>query len=140
MRLHRFSRRSSVVLLPFGVLALSGISGTLGGLCGPFTDVTDPVFCPFIVEIFTLGITTGTTPATYDPSANVTRIQMAAFLSRSVDRSLQRSGRRAALGQFWNTRAAGVTLTTVGVNPVFLRSDGLDVWVSNNFDQTIMRL
>jgi len=46
--------------------------------------LTDPGFCPFVLEIFYLGITTGTTPTTYDPSSTVTRLQMAAFLSRTV--------------------------------------------------------
>ena len=50
-----------------------------------------------VLEIFSLGITTGTTATTYSPSENVTRLQMAAFLSRSVDGTLQRGSRRAAL-------------------------------------------
>src|SRR5262249_55200124 len=140
MRNHGSFRRFSVLLLLFSVLALSGISTSLPGVCGPFTDVADPAFCPFILQVFTTVIPTGTTTTTYDPSASVTRIQMAAFLSRTVDRTLQRGSRRAALGQFWSTRATGLTLTTVGAIPTFLRSDGLDVWVSNNGDETVMRL
>src|SRR5262245_55136273 len=83
------------------VAFLSGAAGALLGACGPFTDFTDAGFCPFVLEIFTLGITTGTTATTYDPAGNVTRLQMAAFLSRSVDGVLRRGSRRASLGQFW---------------------------------------
>src|SRR6185295_10808243 len=87
-------------VLPFviGILALlAGASGGLFGVCGPFTDVSDAAFCPFVLEIFTLGITTGTSPTTYDPGSPVTRLQMAAFLSRSVDSVLQRGHRRVLL-------------------------------------------
>jgi hypothetical protein len=34
-----------------------------------------------VLEVFYLGITTGTSPTTYDPASNVSRLQMAAFLS-----------------------------------------------------------
>ncbi|HKF44695.1 MAG TPA: S-layer homology domain-containing protein, partial [Thermoanaerobaculia bacterium] len=50
----------------------TGSAGVLPGDCGPFTDVAADAFCPFVVELFTLGITTGTTPTTYGPSSNVT--------------------------------------------------------------------
>src|SRR5215813_4819626 len=87
---------------------LAGSAGALIGACGPFTDVAADVFCPFVLEIFYLGITTGTTATTYDPTSPVSRLQMAAFLSRTVDRTLQRAGRRAALGQFWTPQNASV--------------------------------
>src|SRR6476660_3003681 len=90
--------RTAVILMVLA--ALSGAAGGLLGVCGPFTDVTDATFCPFVLEIFTLGITTGTTPTTYDPAGSVTRLQMAAFLSRSVDGLLRRGSRRAALQRF----------------------------------------
>src|SRR5215468_2796505 len=96
-----------VLLLPALLAAvLAGASRELIGLCGPFTDVAEDAFCPFVLEIFYLGITTGTTATTYDPAGNVTRLQMAAFLSRTVDGVLKRGSRRAALGQFWNTQTA----------------------------------
>src|SRR5207342_3929657 len=95
------------------------------GVCGPFTDISDAGFCAFVLEIFTLGITTGTTPTTYDPTSNVNRLQMAAFLSRTVDGALKRGSRRAALGQFWTTQDATVLgLTTVGSAPQMVQSDG----------------
>ena len=119
---------------------LAGSGSALLGVCGPFGDVAADAFCPFVLEVFYVGITTGTTPTTYDPAANVSRLQMAAFLSRTVDRTLQRASRRAALGQSWSTKATGVMLTTVGQNPVYVRSDGFDVWVCNNGDSTVTRV
>jgi hypothetical protein len=111
------------------------------GLCGPFTDVSDVTFCPFVLEIFYLGITTGTSPTTYDPAATVNRLQMAAFLSRSVDRTLQRGGRRAALKQFWTPQNNfSIGLTTVGTEPSLVESDGADLWVANNTAGTVSRV
>jgi hypothetical protein len=118
-----------------------GASGALFGVCGPFSDVAGDVFCPFVLEIFYLGITTGTTPTTYDPTANVNRLQMAAFLSRSVDGVLKRGGRRAAMDQFWTTGAtASLGLTTVGSAPQMIKCDGPDVWVANNNSGTVSRV
>src|SRR5215813_566546 len=98
--------------------AAGGGSGALLGTCGPFTDTAADAFCPFVLEVFYLGITTGTTPATYDPSGNVSRLQMAAFLSRSVDGVLKRGGRRAAMNQYWSTQNASVLgMTGVGGVP-----------------------
>ncbi len=117
--------------LPCAAAALLlGAAGAILGICGPFTDVTDAAFCPFILEIFTLGITTGTTPTTYDPSGNVTRIQMAAFLSRTVDTTLKRASRRAAMNRFWTPKNEFVlTLTTVGSFPRNVQFDGADLWI-----------
>ena len=135
--------RSKCVLPAFAaVLAiLSGAAGALLGDCGPFTDLTDPGFCPFVLEIFVMGITTGTTPTTYSPGDNVTRLQMAAFLSRSVDRTLQRGSRRAALKRFWspqNEKSLG--LTTLGNGVQFVESDGTDVWVDNTLTGVVSRV
>jgi hypothetical protein len=120
---------------------LGGAAEALLGVCGPFADVSDASFCPFVLEIFTLGITTGTTPTTYDPTGTVNRLQMAAFLSRTVDRTLQRGSRRAALNQFWRTEAnSGLALTTVGAGPFSVVSDGEDLWVSSGGSFTISRV
>jgi DNA-binding beta-propeller fold protein YncE len=102
--------------------------------------VSDAGFCPFVLEIFTLGITTGTSPTTYDPTSSVSRLQMAAFLSRTVDGVLQRGSRRAALGQFWTTgSAAAIGLTTVGNTPQLVASDAKDIWAAN-FGGTVSRV
>ena len=109
--------------------------------CGPFTDVAADAFCPFVLELFTLGITTGTTPTTYDPSSNVSRLQMAAFLSRTVDGVLKRGSRRAAMNQFWTTQnQTALGLTTVGANPANVCSDGADLWVANHGSGTVSRV
>ncbi len=108
-----------------------GAAGAVLGTCGPFTDVAADSFCPAVLEIFYLGITSGTTATTYDPASNVSRLQMAAFLSRTVDRVLHKASRRAAMNQFWLPQATVLGLTTVGSNPSFVAADGLDVWVSN---------
>src|SRR5215470_15189721 len=126
----------------FSILAvLGGGARGLLGLCGPFTDVAADVFCPFVLEIFYLGITTGTTATTYDPTSNVNRLQMAAFLSRTVDGVLKRGSRRAALDQFWTTQNASVLgVTTVGNSPGLLSSDGADIWVPDTTDGTVSRV
>jgi hypothetical protein len=125
------NRRILVLFLALAAAGL-GAGSVLFGVCGPFTDVSDAAFCPFVLEIFTLGITTGTSPTTYDPSSSVTRLQMAAFLSRSVDGVLQRSGRRALVKKFWTPQNKDVLkLTTVGIAPLLAASDGIDVWVAN---------
>jgi hypothetical protein len=130
-------RRSLLAIVALGL----GAGASLFGTCGPFTDVAADAFCPFVLEIFTLGITTGTSATTYDPASAVSRLQMAAFLSRSVDAVLSRGSRRAALGQFWTPQNDSVIgLTTVGPNPIFAVSDGADVWTSNGGDATVSRV
>ena len=137
-------RNSGRRLLPIGAallaVLLGGAGSALQGACGPFTDLAADSFCAFVLEIFTLGITTGTTPTTYEPGSNVSRLQMAAFLSRTVDGALKRGSRRASLDQFWTTQNATVLgMTTVGANPQTVRSDGADLWVAN-FGGTVARV
>ena len=140
MALEQFRRR--FLAIGFAMAAvLAGAAGGLLGVCGPFTDVAADAFCPFVLEVFYLGITTGTTPTTYDPTASVSRLQMAAFLSRTVDGVLLRGSRRAILDQFWTTQNSTVLgVTTVGVNPQDAKSDGADIWVSGNSDDTVARV
>ena len=129
-----------VVLFVFTV-AFGGVSALLG-VCGPFTDVTDAGFCPFVLEIFTIGITTGTTPTTYDPTSSVSRLQMAAFLSRSVDGVLKRGSRRAVLNQFWTPKSSDPLLfdQSVGTNPQLVQSDGADIWVAARDSNLVSRV
>ena len=138
---HIRSGRLAPALAASVLVVLLGASSALFGVCGPFTDVAADAFCPFVLEIFTLGITTGTSPTTYDPTSSVSRLQMAAFLSRSVDGVLKRGGRRAALDQFWTPQVAlSLGTTTVGSAPLAVRSDGLDVWVANFGGSSITRV
>lgn len=130
-----------VLAIVFGLVIIVGSthqradSGTCGGVTInlPFTDVpgTNVFFCS-IAEAFFSGLTNGTTPTTFSPSANVPREQMAAFISRTLDQSLKRGSRRAALKEFWtpkNPDALGVTI--VGLNPGQVACDGADLWVVN---------
>ena len=122
-------------------LLLGGAGSTVFGLCGSFTDVSDAAFCPFVLEIFNLGITTGTTATTYDPAANVSRLQMAAFLSRTVDGVLKRGSRRSALNRFSIPKNGDVLdVTTVGSAAAYPVADGLDIWVPNSLDASVSRV
>src|SRR5262245_9015400 len=128
MRLHRAGR----FVVPCALVSLVlGAGSALLGTCGPFTDVAADAFCPFVLEVFYLGITTGTTPTTYDPAGNVSRLQMAAFLSRTVDGTLKRANRRAALRQYWTPQfAVQLGISTAGGTPAGeIESDGVDFWV-----------
>jgi hypothetical protein len=130
-RSRRFRHGLAALLGAAAIFA--GASGGALAACGPFTDVTDAVFCPFVLEILALGITSGTTATTYAPGADVNRLQMAAFLSRTVDGVLRRGSDRALRGQFWTVQNDNLLDgTTVGAgfgHPAF---DGLDVWVPDS--------
>src|SRR5262249_14467114 len=140
VEMRRKRRAFAVCVLAAAAMAAGGV-GSLLGNCGPFTDVAADVFCPFVLEIFYLGITTGTTTTTYDPAANVSRLQMAAFLSRTVDGVLRRGSRRAALDQFWTpTTTNAVSVVTIADNPKGIRSDGADVWVAGTTVGTVVRI
>jgi hypothetical protein len=111
------------------------VAGVLAD-CGPFVDVGagPPNFCPFILEIYSLGITAGTSETTYAPNDPVTRGQMAVFIAKSFDQSLRRGSRRAALGQWWTPQSdAALGRTPVGAAPSAVRSDGADLWVAQGF-------
>jgi hypothetical protein len=139
----RFRSSWRTLLVGLAVLAslLGGAGSALLGVCGPFTDVSDAAFCPFVLEIFYLGITNGTTPTTYSPADPVSRLQMAAFLSRTVDGVLKRGSRRAALGQFWKPQdTPELALTTIPAEPNLIQSDGADLWIAANGDPTVSRV
>ncbi|HKF42170.1 MAG TPA: hypothetical protein VKG01_03645 [Thermoanaerobaculia bacterium] len=135
----RFCRSLSAFLLLAAVLA-GGAGSSILAVCGPFVDISDANFCGFVLEIFYLGITTGTSATTYDPTSPVSRLQMAAFLSRTVDGVLRRGSPSAIADRFWtpqNDIALG--LTTVG-SPQLLKSDGADVWVAGGQAGTVVRV
>ena len=137
----------------FGLIVLAMIvastrmkadTSTCGGqmISLPFTDVlSSNVFFCVIAEAYFSGLTNGTSATTYSPSDPVTREQMAAFTTRTLDQSLKRGSRRAALGQFWTTQTeSNLALTTVGNLPRFVKSDGADLWVTNNSSGTVSRV
>jgi hypothetical protein len=127
--------RSSRSLL-FAALVLiaalfGGGAGQLLGACGPFADVPADGFCSLVLEIFTLGITTGTTPTTYEPTSEVSRLQMAAFLSRTVDGVLKRGTQRLPMRHLW-TATDSTFLQTTSLDtdePQMVEFDGADLWV-----------
>jgi hypothetical protein len=119
-------------------------TGTCGGVSVaiPFTDVpnTNPFFCAIAAAYFS-GLTNGTSATTYTPSQPVPREQMAAFVTRTLDQSVKRGSKRAALDQFWTTQGANfLGMTTVGTNPRLVRSDGADLWVASESSGTVSRV
>jgi YVTN family beta-propeller protein len=109
----------------------------------PYSDVAGVpfAFCFGILQSYVMGITRGTTPTTFTPDADVTRLQMTTFLQRSMDQSLKRTSRRMALGQWWTPSYSPdhlqrVTLPVApGMNPPGLighcRADGERIWVAS---------
>lgn len=144
---HYTFRAALVIALVFIITLASSRLRADSGSCGsatttlPFTDVAGSIFFCDIAEAFFSGLTNGTTPTTYSPAQNVPREQMAAFVTRTLDQSLKRGSRRAALNQFWTpTSSAALGLTSVGTQPFYVESDGTDLWVANNGDGTISRV
>jgi hypothetical protein len=117
-------------------------TGTCGGVMVtlPFTDVAaSGLFCQIAAAYFS-GLTNGTTATTYSPTQTVTREQMAAFITRTMDQSLKRGSRRAVAKKWWTPQdASSLTLTHVGGIPVQVKFDGTDLWVAN-LDGRIMRI
>jgi hypothetical protein len=139
--------RAALVIALMLVITISGRLRADTGSCGgatillPFTDVMGNTFFCQIAEAYFSGLTNGTTPTTFSPAANVPREQMAAFVTRTLDQSLKRGSRRAALRQFWTpTSENGVGLTTVGGAPQLVESDGADLWVANLGSNTVSRV
>ena len=131
-----------VVIIATGSTKLKADTGSCGGasITLTFTDVpSGSIFFCSIAEAFFSGLTNGTDATHYNPSANVPREQMAAFVTRTMDQSVKRGSKQAALQQFWTTQ--GVTgLTTVGTSPQLVQSDGADLWVANFLSNTVSRV
>lgn len=127
---------TAMVVLVAASIQLNADTGICGGgsITLPFTDVpSSNVFFCSIAEAYFSGLSNGTSPTTYQPSANVPREQMSAFVSRTMDQSVKRAGKRAALDQFWTNQGGnGLALTAVGISPLLLKSDGADIWVANS--------
>jgi YVTN family beta-propeller protein len=128
--------RKSLICL--GVLAATvggGAGASLLDVCGPFGDVPSAI-CPYVTELFVLGITVGTSPTTFAPDAPLTRGQGAVFTAKTFDQSAARGGRRAALGEWWTTTPhyeLGLGITHVPYNPLGgVIADGADVWAASS--------
>ena len=149
MQLNRSIVIRVVVLLSLmaGLTVLSTRLQADTGSCGgattslPFTDVQgNPFFC-LIAEAYFSGLTAGTSATTYSPSQNVTREQMAAFITRTMDQSLKRGSRRAVAKKWFNpVDANSVTLTDAGIGPRHVEFDGTDLWVASSGSATVMRV
>ncbi|HEY4230417.1 MAG TPA: S-layer homology domain-containing protein [Thermoanaerobaculia bacterium] len=117
----------SIPALALCAVFAGGATRIVQDQCGPFTDVT-PGFCPYILELYYLGITAGTSATTFSPDDPLTRGQGAVFIAKGLNQSLARSTRRAALGQWWTTTPryeAGLGTVAVGNNPIGI-AGGLD--------------
>ena len=119
-------------------------TGTCAGtnITLPFTDVpSSNVFFCSIAEAYFSALANGTDATHYSPAASVPREQLAAIVTRTMEQSLKRGSRRAALKQFWTPMSAdGLRLTTVGTSPRFVESDGADLWVGNSGPGTVSRV
>lgn len=143
--------RNKATMLIVAMMVITATSTMLKadtGMCGggsttlPFTDVlgSNIFFCA-IAEAYVTGLTNGTSAATYGPTEAVTREQMAAFISRTMDQSLKRGSRRAPLDQYWTPSSSDdLSLTSVGNSPTSVKSDGADLWVANNGADTVSRV
>jgi hypothetical protein len=148
---HTRQIKKRALLLLVVVLALTLAStqmradtGTCGGqsLTLPFTDVpaSNFFFCQ-IAQAYFSGLSNGTSATTYSPSETVTREQMAAFTSRTLDQSLKRGSRRASAGQWFTPQDVGVlNATVVGNFPQYTCFDGEDIWVANLTGDSVTRV
>lgn len=140
-------RAALLVTLLVNLIILSGKIQADTGTCGgvtvtlPFNDVmSSPFFCQ-IASAYYSGLTNGTTATTYSPAQTVTREQMAAFISRTLDQSLKRGSQKAVTDKWWTPQLANsLTLTDVGDGPTQIKFDGTDVWVANTLSGNVMRI
>jgi hypothetical protein len=123
---------------------LQADTGTCGGVSVtlPFTDVpSSSVFFCVIAEAYFSALANGTDATHFSPADSVRREQLTATVTRTMDQSLKRGSRRAALKRFWTpTSADSLRLTTVGTSPRFVESDGADLWVGNSGPGTVSRV
>ncbi len=131
------NRRLGVMAVALALLG--GSAASLLGLCGPFSDVTAG-FCPLVLELYYLAITAGTSPTTFSPDQSVTRGQASVFVGKGIDTAIQRSSRRAILGQYWTSAGPVFGMTGVGSTPELVASDGADLWVASLFSSTVSRI
>jgi hypothetical protein len=122
---------------------LQADTGSCGGVTVtlPFTDVMGNSFFCQIAQAYFSGLANGTTATTYSPTQNVTREQMAAFITRTQDSVLKRGSRRAAVGEWATPQEVGVlNATIVGDVPRYNCFDGEDIWVASYIDSSVTRV
>jgi hypothetical protein len=149
----KFNRSLHVrlVLLISLMASLTVLSGKIQadtGACNggtvslPFTDVpsSNSFFCQ-IAQAYFSGLTNGTSATTYAPTQTVTREQMAAFITRTMDQSLKRGSKRAVTEKWWTPQTANnVTLTHVPSGPREVKFDGTDLWVACFDSDSVRRI
>jgi S-layer homology domain len=126
-------RLVALVAVALCAVFAGGATRVVQDQCGPFTDVTSG-FCPYILEIYYLGVTVGTSATTFSPDEPLTRGQGAVFVAKGINQALARSSRRAALGQWWTTTPQwdfGLGVTEVDPDPLRPAADGADIWTPN---------
>src|SRR5688572_33385926 len=99
------SLMASLTILSSKMQADTGSCGGVG-VTLPFTDVQGNFFFCQIAAAYFSGLTNGTTATTYSPADNVTREQMAAFTTRTLDQSLKRGSRKAAAKKWWTPQGS----------------------------------
>jgi DNA-binding beta-propeller fold protein YncE len=134
----RLRRAKLLIAMALLIVAASSQLRADSGTCSgaqvnlPFTDIQGNGFFCQIAAAYFSGLTNGTSATTYSPGAPVAREQMAAFVTRTLDQSLKRGSRRAALDQWWTPQTPETLgTTTVGDQPMSIKSDGELVWVAN---------
>jgi YVTN family beta-propeller protein len=135
---HRLIYRATTLILAMAMLvAMSAQMRAATGSCAggavinlPFTDVQGNAFFCQIAAAYFSGLTNGTTATTYTPGAPVAREQMAAFVSRTLDQSLKRGSRRAALDQWWLAKDDLSAMKKFAFSSIdgLVKSDGKDLW------------
>jgi DNA-binding beta-propeller fold protein YncE len=134
-RLRRLFMAAGLALVAASTTAFASQPCGTGTYPFPYTDVGsvgDP-FCPGIMEAYVTGVSKGTTPTTFSPNNTVTRVQMTTFLQRSLDQSLTRASRRAALNQWWTSDSVTAMQTiAIGGLPFYCAADGKDIWTTTN--------
>ena len=154
--MHRSNRSSGsyrlLLIAGFGFAGVMSVSPLQAQeLCGgvdypfPYTDVSGvgAAFCPGIMEAYVTGVSKGTTPTTFSPNENVTRVQMTTFLQRSLDQALTRNGRRAAAEQWWLPKNSfDMQFVQVGVanSALLCKPDRDSIWVAVSNDNTVVRV
>lgn len=130
------------LILSLATIVLRADTGTCGGATTtlPFLDVTgNPFFCQIASAYFS-GLTNGTSATTFGPFNGVTREQMAAFITRTLDQSLSRGSKRTVLNQRWNVSNIDAMFSLLpkkqGLDdyPNGVQFDGSEVWVSGDRD------
>jgi hypothetical protein len=140
MTLVRSLRRILTISIVLLAALVGGTGSALLGICGPFTDVSDAAFCPFVLEIFYLGLTTGTTPTTYSPDESATWDQGYSSPYGIIFDGVNIWVADITTGLFYRLNSAAAILQTVTVGsgvgwPVF---DGQNIWLPSTQNQVVV--